>query len=201
MASEVIAPASESRASKMIRETLESGRPLTYVRSVEEQRVVRLLDEVAARMGGDASVPVWAWTLTEGLRRGAAGVEEGTKNPRAALDFIVAHRGAGIFHLKDFHEALRESAEVRRRLRDVHESCLDQRKFVVISSAVRYVPEELDRSILFMELRPPDLAELAGFVREEAGETREEILQQVARALQGLTLDEARYALRRALAS
>jgi AAA+ superfamily predicted ATPase len=201
MASEVIAPASESRASKMIRETLESGRPLTYVRSVEEQRVVRLLDEVAVRMSGATAVPVWSWTLTEGMRRQGERVEEGTRNPRAALDFVVAHQGAGIFHLKDFHEPLRESAEVRRRMRDVYESCLDRRKFVVISSAVHAVPEELDRSILFMELRPPDLVEIAGFVREETGEAREEILQPVARALQGLTLDEVRYALRRALAA
>ena len=77
-------------------------------------------------------------------------------------------QAAGIFHLKDFHEPLRESAEIRRRLRDVYESCLDQRKFVVITSPVRFIPEEVERSILFLELRPPDLIELVEFLREEA---------------------------------
>jgi len=51
-----------------------------------------------------------------------------------------------------------------------------------------------------VELRPPDLVELTDFLREETGEASEDILYQVARALQGLTLDEAKYALRRALA-
>ncbi|MBV9742273.1 MAG: AAA family ATPase, partial [Acidobacteriia bacterium] len=79
-------------------------------------------------------------------------------------------------------------------------------KFVVITSAVRFIPEEVDRDTLFLELRTPDGVELARFVREEAeragaGEgLSEEALGALAPALQGLTLDEARYALRRALA-
>jgi SpoVK/Ycf46/Vps4 family AAA+-type ATPase len=190
---EISVRSGESRAAKMLREIFESGRPLTYVRSSEEQRVGRVVREVAG------SVPVWAWSLTEGMRRDSEAAESGTESARGALDFIIAHEGAGIFLLKDFHEPLRDSSEIRRRLRDVHESCIDQRKFVVISSAVRFIPEEVERSILFVELRPPDLVELTDFLREETGEASEEMLYQVARALQGLTLDEAKYALRRAL--
>ena len=120
-------------------------------------------------------------------------------------DFIIACGRPGIFHLKDFHEPLRESAEVRRRLRDVYESCRDRQKFVVITSPVRFLPEEIERSVLFLELRPPDLLELTEFLRDETrrtalGEAPQDVLEQVARALQGLTLDESRYALRRALA-
>jgi SpoVK/Ycf46/Vps4 family AAA+-type ATPase len=110
--------------------------------------------------------------------------------------------------LKDFHEPLRESSEIRRRLRDVYQSCLDQRKFVVISSPVRFIPEEIERSVIFLELRPPDLVELIAFLKSETlsrnvarDQNREAILHQVARALQGLTLDESRYALRRGLAA
>jgi hypothetical protein len=130
--------------------------------------------------------------------------QAGTEAPRAALDFIASHTGAAIFHLKDFHEPLRESAEIRRRLRDVYESSLDRRKFVVITSPVRFVPEELERSILFLELRPPDVVELVDFLRAETAESNpppddNTLLEQLARALVGLTLDEARYALRRAL--
>ncbi len=115
------------------------------------------------------------------------------------LDFIIAHKGSAIFHLKDFHEPLRESSEIRRRLRDVYESCLDRHKFVVITSPVRFVPEEVERSIMFLELRTPDVVELLEFLREETPGTGDEVLQQIARALLGLTLDEARYALRRAI--
>ncbi len=197
----------ESRAAATIREIFESGRPLTYIRSAEEQRVARLLSDVARRMAESTPMSVWTWSLTEGLRREDMPPEPGTRGPREALDFIAAHdRGAAIFHLKDFHEPLRESPEVRRRLRDIYAACLDRRKFVVITSPVRFIPEEVERSLVYIDLRPPDRAELAEFVREEAasqfpdGHPDDELRSQIAAALQGLTLDEARYALRRARA-
>ena len=40
----------ESRAARTFRDIFESGRPLIYVRSTEEQRVLRVLRETAARM-------------------------------------------------------------------------------------------------------------------------------------------------------
>jgi SpoVK/Ycf46/Vps4 family AAA+-type ATPase len=183
----------ESRAAKTLREIFDSGRPLTYIRSAEEQRVGRVLQEI--------DLPVWTWSLTEGMRRDGGPAEPGTHAPREALDFIAAQRDAGIFHLKDFHEPMRDSPEIRRRVRDLYESCRDQRKFIVISSPVRSIPEEVERSLIYLELRPPDVVELADFLRDESGETNEQVLNQLARALQGLTLDEARYALRRALAA
>ncbi|MBZ5591626.1 MAG: AAA family ATPase [Acidobacteriia bacterium] len=194
----------------MIREIFESGRPLTYIRSSEEQRVGRLLLDVGRRLSGSTPVPVWQWSLTEGMHRDGEAAQAGTQAPRGALDFIVAHKDAAIFHLKDFHEPLRESPEIRRRLRDVYQHCIDQRKFIVLSSPVRFIPEEVERSVIFVELRPPDVVELADFLRDEihriappgeSANTSEEVLYQLAPALQGLTLDEARYALRRALAA
>src|SRR5215469_1600323 len=189
--------AAESRAAQTIREAFQSGRPLTYIRSAEEQRVGRVLREVAEELSGAA---VWTWSLTEGLRRDGRAAEEGGRTARQALDFIAAQADAGIFHLKDFHEQLRDSPEIRRRLRDVYESCLDRQKFVVITSPVRFIPEEIERSVLFLEMRPPDVVELREFLREETKGVSEDTLQQIAGGLLGLTLDEARYALRRALA-
>lgn len=187
----------ESRASKTIREIFQSGRPLTYIRSAEEQRVAKILREAAR-----SEMAVWTWTLTEGMRLGENEAIPGTLTPRGALDFIASHAEPGIFHLKDFHEQLRDSPETRRRLRDVYDSCLDRSKFVVISSPVRFIPEEVERSLIYLELRPPDLVELVAFLREEAGADcpEEAVLLQLARSLQGLTLDEARYGIRRALA-
>jgi SpoVK/Ycf46/Vps4 family AAA+-type ATPase len=188
----------ESRAAGMIRKVFDSGRPLTYIRTAEEQRVARVLREV-----GGSLLPVWTWSLTEGMLRNDGAAEVGTHDARRALDFIIAHAGAAIFHLKDFHEPLREYPEIRRRLRDVYSNCRDRRKFVVITAPVQFIPDEVERSILFLELRPPDSIELVDFLRLEVQPTpvTEAVLEQMALALRGLTLDEARYALRRALAS
>jgi len=203
MASQNRSNLSESRAAKMIREVFESGRPLAYIRTAEEQRVAGVLWKVGQTLLPSAPLPVWTWSLTEGMRRGDEAPEAGTQGARSALDFIIAHQGGAIFHLKDFHEPLRDHPEIRRRLRDVYGSCLDQRKFVVITSPVRFIPEEIERDVMFLELRPPDSLELTDFIRSELPPTAagESVLEQVAIALNGLTLDEARYALRRALAT
>lgn len=199
-----------SRAATLLREVFNSGRPITYVQSSEEQRIATVLREAGQNLFGEGATPLWTWSLTEGLRRENGDPEPGVSSAREALDFIESHQGPGLFHLKDFHEPLRESPEVRRRLRDLYQSCLDQRKFMVISSPVKFVPEELDRDIAFLELRPPDLIELLAFVREEAkqitarglrADTSEDTVHQLARTLQGLTLAEARHAVRRAIAA
>src|SRR5215831_19873888 len=204
------APATQGRAAKMFRDIFDSGRPLAFVRSSEEQRVGRILREAGRNLFDNGAASLWSWSLTEGMRRDGGKAEPEASNAREALDFIDAHKGPAIFHLKDFHERLRESAEVRRRLRDLYQTCLDRRKFVVMSSPVRFVPEEIERDVAFVELRPPDLAELSDFVRDEAQQiaatglsvdTSLEAVHQLARALQGLTLDEARHAMRRAMAA
>ena len=187
--------ATESRAARTIREVFDSGRPLVYIRSSEEQRLASLL----RGMG----LPVWTWSVTEGMCGEGGIAQPGTQAPRAALDFIIAHEGQAIFHLKDFHEALRDSAEVRRRVRDVHQACLKRQKYVVITSPVRFVPEEIERSVAFLELRPPDAVELIDFLRVElrssGAENDEQALREVAGALRGLTLEEAGYAVNRAV--
>jgi len=75
---------------------------------------------------------------------------------------------------------------------------------------VRAIPEELERTVMFVDLRSPDRIELAALLHDEVqklpaaggnADVDDDILLQLAGALSGLTLDEARYALRRALAT
>src|ERR1039458_7357347 len=197
----------EGRAAKAIRETFESGRPIAYIRADDEQRVASILREVAQAPAVPAPMPVWTLSLTEGMRREGEEPPPIVEDPRAALDFIIAYNhGPAIFHLKDFHEALRESAEIRRRLRDVYQRSLQRRKFVVITSPVRSLPEEVERSVVYLDLRPPDVVELEEFLGGEVArispgiEIGANLLRQLAGTLRGLSLDEVRYALRRACA-
>lgn len=192
-----------SRAAQSLRGVFLSSRPLIYVRTSEEERVSRILAEVAPTLPG-ALVPLWSWSLTRGLTGPDQSAIPGTQSPDAVLDFIASHHEPGVFHLRDFHEPLRESAIVRRRLREISNSRLERRQFVVITSPVHEVPEELERSLVYFELRTPDLAELVSFLRDEtrtlAIPPSEDVIHELAPALLGLTLDDARFALRRALA-
>lgn len=189
----------ESRAAKTLREIFESGRPLTYIHSAEEARAGKALRDAGRRLSPGSPIPVWTWSLTQGMVNDHEPAVAGTHDPRAALEFIAAHNTAAIFHLKDFHEPLRESAAIRRGLRDLHESIHGRRKFVAITSPIRAIPEELERSMIYIELRPPDQIEIVEFLRAEVSAASEETLHQLAPVLQGLTLDESRFALRRAL--
>ena len=199
-----------TRAATLLLEIFESGRPLLYIRSAEEGRVADLLREARDRLRSTAPTAIWTWSLTEGMvREGSnASGKETALDAREALDYIAAHDEPAIFILKDFHEPLRDSAGVRRRLRDLYELCLDKQKFIVITSPLRFIPEEVERSFAVFDLPPPDTVEMMAFLRAEAGNhlahqgnrgSNEETMEQLARALQGLNLDEARHAIRRAL--
>ena len=199
---------SESKSSKLLRDLLASGRPILYIMTAEEQRVARLLREGAQQYFA-APVPYWSWSSTEGLIcADGTKPDSDTSNPRAALDFIANYQGPAIFHLKDFHDALREAVIVRR-IRDLYQLCFGQDKFVVISSPIRFIPEEISRNIVYFELNIPDFNEIKSFLEEQAAaisasggnvDTSEETLIHMTRALQGLTLDEAGFAIRRAVA-
>ena len=201
--------APESSSSKELRMLFASGRPLLYIVSPEERRVGLLLRE-AAQAFFPEPVPFWSWSMTEGMQRSAEGPPaKDTGDPRAALDFIIDSKGPGIFHLKDFHEPLRESAGIRRRLRDVYARCIDHGRHVVISSPVRFIPDELQREILCIELKVPDAHEIGTFLAERAAaitagggtvDTSEASMARMTGALHGLTLDEAGFAIRRAVA-
>jgi ATP-dependent 26S proteasome regulatory subunit len=198
----------ESRSFSALKELIQAGRPLIYVRSAEETRVHQLLEDVCQHLFA-TTVPIWTWSLTEGLRGpdGAAATDK-RLGAREVLDFVLQHQKPGVFQLQDFHEFLGD-AHIRRMLRDVYERSIDTNKFAVITSPLRVIPEELDRQLVFMELHNPDLAELLAFLRHETArlteqgvkvDGSEEALFQMARALQGLTVSEARHALRRAVA-
>jgi ATP-dependent 26S proteasome regulatory subunit len=201
------APAS-GRALAALEQLVAARHPLIYVHSAEEVRVRALLEEIARKLWA-GSAGVWSWSATDGLRRpDGSPVGQAPIGPRAVLDYIASHPGPAIFHLKDFHEYLRDAPDVRRRLRDLYELCLDSARFVVITSPVEALPEELSQHVALLELHHPDLDELLALVRREgallagqgcAVDSSEATAFKVARTLQGLTLDQARHALRRAV--
>ena len=164
----------ESRAAKTVREIFESGRPLTYIRSPEEQRVARVLREVGRRAGlvAGAGLDLEPYRGHASGRRGCGRGRNGNA-ARGALDFIIAHPGPGHLPPEGFSRAAarigRDPAPAARCVRELP----GQRKFVVITSPVRFIPEEMERSMLFLELRPPDRDRAGGVpARRDAGGTQ-----------------------------
>ena len=95
----------ESRAAKMLREIFESGRPLTYVRSAEEQRVGNVLRDVSQTLFRSAPTPVWTWSLTEGLRRDGEAARTGPHSPARSAGFHRRPPGRRHFSSQGFPRA------------------------------------------------------------------------------------------------
>ncbi|MGB9626431.1 MAG: AAA family ATPase, partial [Phycisphaerae bacterium] len=198
---------SVSKSLAAIATVVDAGRPLIYVQSAEEDRVIGLLAQIAEHCPGGRA-DLFLWSITEGLRQNGRPCRGQPDGPRGILDFIIAADRPGIFLLKDFHEFLRDAAEIRRRLRDLYYECLNTGKFAVICSPARCIPEEISREVAFIELPRPDRKELEELLRAEAkaivgaaGELPEETVFTLTRALQGFTFNEARHALRRAVSA
>jgi ATP-dependent 26S proteasome regulatory subunit len=198
---------SESRAYQALKGIFQGRRPLMFVCTSEEARAHTLLQEIAQKLFTE-QMPVWNWSVTLGLVSGESGAGE-KLGPEAVLEFIASHPKQGIFQLKDFHLFMRDDVRIRRRLRDLYELCIDKGKFIVITSPIRDIPEELNRQIALIELHTPDIDELHQFISRETDalfhqgfrvDASASMLSAMSRAVQGLTLDEARHALRRALA-
>jgi ATP-dependent 26S proteasome regulatory subunit len=186
---------------------IDAGRPLIYIQSAEEDRVISVFGRLAeARRGG--RVDFFLWSVTEGLQQNGKPVQNQPDGPRGILDFIVAHNRPAIFLLKDFHEFIRDGVDIRRRLRDLYYRCLNTGKFAVICSPIKCIPDEINREVAFGELPRPDLKELEELLAAEASSMTgaggaahlpADVLYALTRAVQGLSFHEARHALRRAM--
>lgn len=191
-----------SRSVLAVRQLLDADRPLIYLHTSEEERAEGVLRQVAEHARGGA-IELYVWSVTDGLRRDGAACKNQPDGPRGVLDFAIRHDRPAIIFLKDFHEFIRDSAEIRRRLRDVYYGCLGSRKFVVIGSPLRVIPGEIQRELVYLKLPMPDRIELDELIRDEAkrlGTTLDEPAAfALGIALQGLTINEARHAIRHAV--
>jgi len=174
-------------------------RPLLFLRSAEERRVV----EAVRRMAGEN--PVITWSCTRGFEPEIdGGGETGRHEPLAAIETVSRRLAPGFYVFKDL-PAFMDDRRVARALRDAYEALRghgDVRLFIV--SPVGDMPEALHRDILTVDMPLPDTAELAGEVSATLREyTRQSVPEDVSRgiamSLGGLTMDDARFVIHDAL--
>jgi ATP-dependent 26S proteasome regulatory subunit len=178
-------------------ETLIRARyPLIYVVSWEEERVEDALRAIAWERGKKLHV----WTATLGFVKPGGQRDNTTRDPLAALDYVLNSPDQAIFLLKDFH-AFIGSFEVTRRLRDLTPTLKNSFKNLIILSPLLKLPAELEKEVTVIDYGLPSYEELGRLlddiirsVRDTPGvntnlapEEREAVLK----AAQGLTAMEA----------
>src|SRR5215831_7013568 len=181
---------------------INSRNPIVAVETSEEQRFLALLEQVAA----DLQIPLFVWSVTNGLARaGAAGLYN-SDQPEQALTNIGTVQGDGIFLLKDFGRYC-DNDRISRRLRDLADGFRTARRSIVILGAAIQLPPELAADAVEFVLGLPSAEELSSGVKATLAELNRAQgiptsldalhLAQLVKDLAGLAEDEALRVLRR----
>jgi SpoVK/Ycf46/Vps4 family AAA+-type ATPase len=163
------APASQTRAE--LKALLGSRIPMIVIETRDEPHAVALIVSVALELSSKAHVPVFQWTVTDGLKRQDVdlGAQRHNAEPTEVLRSIRATNKAGIYVLLDFHPYLADPKHVRL-LKDI---CLEHarcpRTLVLISHALD-VPGELEHFAARFNLSFPDRLERERIVERVASE-------------------------------
>jgi SpoVK/Ycf46/Vps4 family AAA+-type ATPase len=164
---------------------LRSRVPLIVIESRDETRVIKLLQLACRRvepqpvqsLGREErvgrqtlGVPLFAWTITDGLRRADTDncvSQRQFAEPIEALRHIRANNMSAVFALIDFHPFLSDPVHVRM-LKDI---CLEYErcpKTLVLLSAELTLPKELQDLSARCDLALPDVTERRRIVTEVA---------------------------------
>ena len=184
--------------------------PFVYLVSWEEQRVDRILGELAARHGKQ----LVQWSATRGLRRvvgpHVASPLEAVTKPVETLAAIGMLPEPSLVVLKDFHPYLDEPLVVRA-LRELGHALEDSYSTVILLSPVLRIPIELEKDITVLDVPLPDFEELRELLTQIATLVKQQgrasidldrdDFDRLVRAAQGLTSSEAENAFARAIAT
>ncbi|MBN2209085.1 MAG: AAA family ATPase [Candidatus Coatesbacteria bacterium] len=176
--------------------------PLIYIKTWEEQKVEKILAEIAAKR----SKRFFCWTITRGVHDGGSShltpqkENKSTKDPLSVLQWVFDQKDPSLVLLKDFHPFLKDP-EIIRKLRDLFAFLKSSFNTLLIMSSQDFLPPELEKEITQIEFGLPGQAELMQLLNETIKDVnastelnikpREETKEKIAQAAQGLTLLEA----------
>lgn len=194
--------------------------PIIVIETVEEERVVRLLKAVAEELPN--STPLFEWTVNQGLAAtlgtkyaprtneyARPGTQkpvpfDQTQEPLDVLQYMADMGRTGLFWLKDFSQYL-DQPKVVRQLRELMQVYGVIRSAIVITGESVRLPKDIAHDAVYFDLNLPDDDELYQTLSEVIRELKfrnklqvnlqGEELNQFVRALNGMTLKQARQAI------
>ncbi len=183
-----------------------SSHPVIAIETVEEERVRSLLLSVSKQ----TQMPLFEWSVTRGFSRAevSSQVNRTIASPSALLTHLEGLRQEIIVLLKDFSRHLDDAAHARL-FREVAEQFAKKRSTAVLTGDTVQLPNEIEALSVRYRLQLPDREELDAVVtsvlqslggrtprvKELPAKDRDELL----RAMNGLTLNQARQAVSHAI--
>ncbi len=188
---------------------LDSKVPLLVIESFEEPRVLEMITRLAVKR----AMPIYTWSITEGLNRLGFGTGVEAQNSTDAaevLRHIKAERQPAIYVLCDFHPYLKDEPINIRLLREIAMQHQRLGHTVVLLSHRITLPDELRRYSARFALSMPSEEQLMSMVREEASNwsrtqggkavrSDSRTFKQLVNNLRGVPLQDARQLVRGAI--
>ena len=177
--------------------------PLIYLPTKEEERAEKAIATATEKLG---KRHVYTWDFVNGYQENPNNEGFGKRNPLQALEFItrMSKNAGGVFILRDFHRFLEDIA-ISRELRNLAQSLKSQPKNIIIIAPLVQIPEELTEVITVVEFPLPTVSEIKIEIERLISATTqnlsEQMLDELVRAAQGLSLERIRRVLTRAIAA
>ncbi|OGW65664.1 MAG: AAA family ATPase [Nitrospirae bacterium RIFCSPLOWO2_02_FULL_62_14] len=182
-----------------------SSHPVVAIETVEEERVRSLLQAVSEQ----TKFPLFEWSITRGFARSemSSEVNRTIASPSALLSHLEGLRPEIIVLLKDFSRHL-DDATHARLFREVAGQFAKKRSTAVLAGDTVQLPNEIEALAVRYRLHMPDHEELAavvssviGSIGKKAGgmELSSKDRDDLLRAMNGLTLNQARQAISHAI--
>ncbi len=177
--------------------------PILQIETHEEKRALDLLIRIATQN----VIPLFKWTVTEGLRRVDIdlGVQRHNAEPGSVLGHIKSSDVDGIYVLLDFDPYINEPVN-ERYIKEIAMQYEGSRNKLVFISHKIDIPAGLSKRVARFELKLPDVKALEQIIRDEAGKwqmesgrrltTESKTLQRLMQNLRGLTFNDARRLIR-----
>jgi SpoVK/Ycf46/Vps4 family AAA+-type ATPase len=202
------------RGSKVLKDThdlnliIRSDIPIIRLETHEETRALQLLTQVGIKCG----VPVYSWSVTEGIQRFGFGSEPSSDccEPEEVLRHIKASRQPALFVLCDFHPYLAGAPKIVRLLKEIALQYQTAKQTVVLLSHQLEIPAELSRYSAYFQLSLPGDGEIRSILMEEAKawasnnkgvkvKTDNATLSKLIHNLQGMTYEDTRRLIKGAI--
>ena len=154
---------------------LRSRTPIVLIESQDEARMLELLQSIAMRRASDSYMPLFRWTITDGLQRIDIALEPQALNsePTDVLKHIRAVGKPGFYVLLDFHPFLDDPVHVRL-LKDICIRFSDVERQIILISHKVTVPEELEGFCARFDMALPSERERRQIVQKAIDEYRDE---------------------------
>ena len=154
---------------------LRSRMPIIVIETEDENRVLGLLRSIALSQAGGNYLPLFRWTVTDGLQRLDIELEPQLHNadPGEILRHVRAVTKPGIFVLLDFHPYLDNPVNIRL-LKDICIHYRDIAKQLIFISHKVTLPDELESFAAKFDLALPDETERERIVKSVAAEYSQE---------------------------